>query len=92
MRYVLKLYVAGNSSRSQLALQNLRRVCDEELPGQCDLSIIDVLENPQAAEEERILATPTLVKESPPPPRRILGDFSAVDKLLEGLALTRRPG
>ena len=68
-----------------MAIANLRRICEEELEGRYDLEIIDVLEQPQAAEDARILATPTLIKQLPPPLRRVIGDLSDKDKVLLGL-------
>ena len=68
-----------------MAIANLRRICDQELRGQYQLEIIDVLENPQAAEDEKILATPTLIKQLPPPLRRVIGDLSDKEKVLLGL-------
>ena len=67
------------------AITNLRRICEGELRGQYKLEIIDVLEHPQVAEEDRILATPTLIKQLPPPLRRVIGDLSDKDKVLLGL-------
>lgn len=64
---------------------NLRRICEQELAGRYELQIIDVLENPQLAEDEKILATPTLIKQLPPPLRRVIGDLSDTDKVLLGL-------
>jgi circadian clock protein KaiB len=64
---------------------NLRRICEQELAGQYALEIIDVLENPQLAEDEKILATPTLIKQLPPPLRRVIGDLSDTEKVLLGL-------
>ena len=84
---VLKLYVAGETFRSQRAVANLRRICEDELGGEYDLAVIDVLEQPQVAEDERILATPTLVKEVPLPARRLIGDLSDREKVLLGLDL-----
>jgi circadian clock protein KaiB len=83
-KLLLKLYVAGQSPRSQSAISNLERICAEEL-GEYDLVIIDVLERPQLAEREKIMATPTLVKELPTPVRRIIGDLSDAGKVLLGL-------
>jgi circadian clock protein KaiB len=83
--YVLRLYVTGHTPRAQLAIENLRRICDEDLHGQYELQIIDVLANPQLAEDEKILATPTLIKQLPPPLRRVIGDLSDRDKVLLGL-------
>src|SRR5689334_16284420 len=86
-KYVLKLYVTGSTPRTQVAVANLRRICEAELGAEYDLEIIDVLENPQVAEDQRILATPTLVKQLPPPLRRVIGDLSDRDKVLFGLEL-----
>ena len=84
---MLRLYVTGQTPRSERAITTLRTICDEELGGEFDLMVIDVLENPQLAEDEKILATPTVVKELPPPIRRIIGDLSDVDRVLIGLDL-----
>jgi len=84
-QYVLKLYVTGSNPRAELAVLNLRRICEQELAGKYELQIIDVLENPQLAEDEKILATPTLIKQLPPPLRRVIGDLSDTDKVLLGL-------
>ena len=86
-KFHLKLFVAGGDSRAQTAIANLRRICDEELPDQYELEIIDVLEQPDQAEEAKILATPTLIKQLPPPLRRVIGDLSNKDKLLLGLEI-----
>jgi circadian clock protein KaiB len=86
-RYLLKLYVTGQTQRSLQAIANLRGLCDKELTGRYEMVVIDVLERPQLAEGERILATPTLVKEAPLPVRRIIGDLSDSDKVLYGLDL-----
>ncbi len=86
-KYLLKLYVTGQTSRSQRAIANLRQICDQELDGQYEMVVIDVLERPQLAEDEKILATPTVVKELPTPIRRIIGDLSDSDKVLLGLDL-----
>ena len=79
--------MTGATPRTQLAVANLRRICEAELANECDLEIIDVLEQPQVAEDQRILATPTLVKHLPPPLRRVIGDLSDRDKVLFGLEL-----
>jgi circadian clock protein KaiB len=83
--YLLKLYVTGSSPRAELAIANLRRICEQELRGQYQLEIIDVLEQPQLAEDDKILATPTLIKQLPPPLRRVIGDLSDKEKVLLGL-------
>ena len=96
--YLLKLYVTGTSPRTRQAIDNLNRICEQELQGRYQLEIIDVLENPQAAEDDRILATPTLIKQLPLPLRRVIGDLSDKEKVLLGLevrpldAPTRNPG
>jgi circadian clock protein KaiB len=84
-KYILTLYVTGTSPRTKIAIDNLNRICTQELDGRYELEIVDVLEHPQRAEEERILATPTLIKQLPPPLRRVIGDLSDKDKVLLGL-------
>ena len=83
--YVLRLFVTGTSPRAELAVANLRRICEQELQGRYELQVIDVLEQPQLAEDEKILATPTLIKQLPPPLRRVIGDLSDKEKVLLGL-------
>src|SRR4051794_16065523 len=90
-KYLLKLYVTGQTPRSQRAVANLRRICEEELEGEYELIVIDVLERPQLAEDEKILATPTVVKELPTPIRRIIGDLSDTERVLLGLDLRTVP-
>ena len=89
-KYLLKLYVTGHTPRSEQAIANLKRICEAELHGQYELLIVDVQEHPQLAEEERILATPTLIKALPPPIRRVIGDLSDTEKVLVGLDLQPR--
>ena len=83
--YVLKLYVTGTSPRTRQAIENLQRICEQELSGRYRLDIVDVLEQPQAAEDDRVLATPTLIKQLPLPLRRVIGDLSDREKVLFGL-------
>jgi len=83
--YILRLYVAGSTSRSLKAISNLKRLCDEYLPGAYDLQIIDIYKNPDAARDEQIIAAPTLIKRLPAPLRRFVGDLSNTQKLLIGL-------
>jgi circadian clock protein KaiB len=83
--YVLRLYVTGQTPRTEKAIANLHRICRDDLHGRYELQIIDVLEHPQLAEDEKILATPTLIKRLPPPLRRVIGDLSDKDKVLLGL-------
>ena len=84
-KILLRLYVTGNSIRSQQAIANLYRICREELKDQYNVEIIDVLEQPQRAEDEKIMVTPTLIKQLPPPLQRIIGDMSNTEKVLLGL-------
>ena len=84
-KYLLRLFVTSASSRTATAIANLRRICEQELAGQYDLEIIDVLEHPDLAENEKILATPTLIKSLPLPLRRVIGDLSNTEKVLLGL-------
>jgi circadian clock protein KaiB len=85
--YVLKLYVAGNTPNSVRALKTLKNILEQEFKGVYALKVIDVLKNPQLAEEDKILATPTLSKVLPPPVRKIIGDLSDREKVLIGLDL-----
>lgn len=88
--YILTLYVTGKTPRSEWAIVSLRRLCEEALPGKYELIIVDVLEQPQLAEDEKIFATPTLVKELPSPMRRIIGDLSNTEEVLIGLEILSR--
>ena len=89
-KFQLKLFITGQTSRSSRAITNLRRICEDELGTEFELTIVDVLEKPQLAEDNRILATPTLIKEFPPPKRRIIGDLSDTKLVLQGLELFHR--
>ncbi len=86
-KYLLKLYIAGHTSHSVKALYNLRQMCEKELAGRYELEIIDVLENPQRAEDAKVMVTPMVIRELPPPVRRVIGDLSECDKVLIGLDL-----
>jgi len=81
----LTLYITGHTSRSLNAIENLKNLCKGEMKDKIDIKIVDVLEHPQLAEDEKILATPTLVKSLPSPVRRIIGDLSQTEKVLLGL-------
>jgi len=85
--YILKLYVAGNTPSSIRALKTLNNILEKEFQGVYALKVIDVLKNPQLAEEDKILATPTLAKILPPPVRKIIGDLSDHERVLIGLDL-----
>ena len=86
-RYLLRLYVVGMTPRSQRAISNLREICETELAGRYELEVIDIYQQPKLAEGEQIIAAPTLVKELPPPMRRVVGDMSDRDRVLLGLDL-----
>ena len=89
-KYLLKLFITGQTIRSGRAIANLRQIIEKELGTEYELIIIDVLEQPQVAENEKILATPTLIKEFPPPVRRIIGDLSDTKRVLVGLELLHK--
>lgn len=86
-KYRLKLYVTDHTLRSRQALAQLQRLCEDQFPHRYELEVVDVLEYPAEARAQRILATPTVVRELPHPIRRIIGDLADVDKVLAGLAL-----
>ena len=88
---MLRLFVTGASMRTKTAIANLNRICEQELAGHYRLEIIDVLEHPEVAEDEKILATPTLIKSLPLPLRRVIGDLSNTEKVLLGLEVHLRP-
>lgn len=87
VEYLLRLYVAGHTPKSQQALANLRKICDEHLAGRYRLEVIDLLENPALARGDQILALPALVRQLPPPVKKIIGDFSSAERVLVGLDL-----
>jgi len=87
VKYVLKLYVTGETPRSQVALKNLKKILDEDYKGVYSVKVIDVIKHPQLAEDDKILATPTLIRILPPPVARIIGDLSDREKVLLGLDL-----
>ena len=81
----LRLYIAGQTPKSILALKNIRKYCEEHLSGKYSIEIIDLLKNPQLAEGDQIFAIPTLVRKFPEPLRKIIGDLSNEEKVLVGL-------
>jgi circadian clock protein KaiB len=83
----MRLYVAGQSARSTAAIANLRRICDDHIPGRYEILIIDLLRNPEMAKDDQIVAIPTLVKKMPVPVRRIIGDLSATERVVVSLEL-----
>ena len=86
-KFVLKLYVTGQTPNSIRAIENLKKILEKDIKEKYELKIIDVQKNPQLAEDEKILATPTLSRVLPLPIRRIIGDLSQKDKVLLGLDL-----
>ncbi len=83
----LRLYVAGQTPKSLAAFANLKAICEEHLQGRYTIEVIDLLENPQLARGDQILAIPTLVRKLPPPLRKIIGDLSNTERVLVGLDL-----
>jgi len=86
----LRLYVAGQTPKSLVALSNLKRICDQHLEGRYRLRVIDLVKTPQLAHDDQILAIPTLVRTLPTPLRKIIGDLSDTQRVLVGLDV--RPG
>jgi circadian clock protein KaiB len=84
-RWNLRLYVAGMTPAARRALDNVKKICEEHLADRYTIEVIDLLENPQLAEGEQIIAVPTLVRHLPVPVRKIIGDLSATEKVLVGL-------
>jgi len=89
-RFLLRLYVAGQTGKSIAAFANLKRICEEQLKGRYEIEVIDLLENPSLAMEDQIVAIPTLVRKLPPPIRKIIGDLSDTERVLVGLDMLPR--
>lgn len=89
-RYILRLYVAGMTSRSARAVENVRAFCEKHLEGRYELQVIDVYQQPALAKSEQLIAAPTLIKKLPLPLRRLIGDMSNEDRVLVGLDLFPR--
>jgi len=86
--YILRLFVAGHTQRSLRAVRNITRLCEEHLSGHFDLEIVDVYQQPEKAVEHQLIAAPTLIKVSPLPARRMVGDLSDTGRVLAGLGLS----
>lgn len=86
-RYVLRLYITGSTPRSARAIENMRRICEDYLQNRYDFEVVDLYQRPEAASEFQLVAAPTLVKLLPAPLRRIIGDLSNRDRVLQGLDL-----
>lgn len=91
-KYILRLFVTGTTVRSQHAIANMRRICDEFLADRYDLEVIDIYQEPEKTRDLQIVATPTLVKVLPEPLRKIIGDLSDKEKVLAGLNLAPLSG
>ncbi|MEA2739362.1 MAG: circadian clock protein KaiB [Acetobacteraceae bacterium] len=90
--YHLRLYVAGQTAKSMVAMANLKQVCETHLAGRYDIEVIDLVRNPTLGAGDQILAIPTLVRRLPEPLKRIIGDLSNTEKLLVGLDVRRKGG
>jgi circadian clock protein KaiB len=89
-KWELRLYTAGQTPKSLAAFRNLQKVCEEYLPGQYEIEVIDLLANPRLAKDHQIVAIPTLVRKLPDPIRKIIGDLSDVERTLVGLDLRQK--
>ena len=86
-RWDLRLYTAGQSPKSLAALNNLKRICDQHLPGRYSIEVIDLMKNPRLAKDDQIVAIPTVVRKLPEPLRKVIGDLSDEERALVGLQL-----
>lgn len=89
-KYLLRLYVTGNTAQCTRAIANVRKICDEFLEGRYDLEVIDLYQQPKLAKGEQIIAVPTLIKKLPLPLRRVIGDMSNTERVLFGLDLRKK--
>jgi circadian clock protein KaiB len=86
-RWQLRLYIAGKTAKSVAAFANLKKLCEEYMPGRYEIEVIDLMQNPQLARGDQIVAIPTLVRKLPAPIRKIIGDLSNTERTLVGLQL-----
>lgn len=86
-KYVFRLYVAGNTTRSSQAITNVRKICEQYLPGKYELDVVDVYQQPEVTKSAEVIALPTLIKELPFPPKRFVGDMSNTERIVVGLKL-----
>ncbi|MFC3694681.1 circadian clock KaiB family protein [Chenggangzhangella methanolivorans] len=91
-RYVLRLFVTGSTPRSVRAIENLRAICEAELPGRYELEVVDVYLHPEAAKENQVIAAPTLLKLLPTPVRRVIGDLTDHDRVRYSLDIVKNDG
>jgi circadian clock protein KaiB len=90
--YELRLYVSGASRQSLQAIDNLKRLCEENFPGRYRLEVIDIYQDPESAKKVQLVAAPTLIKDQPPPARRLIGNLSDTEGTLKRLGVTDRGG
>ena len=88
-KWLLRLYTAGQTPKSLAALENLKKLCEEHLVGRYSIEVVDLLKNPRLAKDDQIVAIPTLVRQLPPPLRKIIGDLSDTERALVGLQLKK---
>jgi circadian clock protein KaiB len=89
-KYVLRLYISGITPRSTRAIENIRKICEENLKGRYALEIVDIYQQPEAARKEQIIAAPTLIKKLPLPLRKFIGDLSDTERILVGLEIKEK--
>jgi circadian clock protein KaiB len=89
-KWILRLYIAGQTPKCNTAFNNLKKICEEQLKGKYKIEVIDLLENPKLSREHQILAVPTLVRKLPVPVRKIIGDLSNTERVLIGLDIQPR--
>ena len=89
-KWILRLFIAGQTPKAITAFKNLKAICEVELKGKFEIEVIDLLKNPEFGHEENILALPTLVRKLPVPVRKIIGDLSDKERVLIGLDLKQR--
>jgi circadian clock protein KaiB len=90
--YELRLYVSGASRQSLQAIDNLKRLCEENFPGRYRLEVIDIYQDPESAKKVQLVAAPTLIKDRPPPARRLIGNLSNTEATLKRLGASDRGG
>ena len=90
-RWNLRLYVAGETPKCVQAFEHLKRICEEHLQGRYTIEVIDLLKNPTLASGDQIIAIPTLVRQLPPPVKKIIGDLTNTERVIVGLNLVRLP-
>jgi circadian clock protein KaiB len=86
-QYVLRLYVSGATPQSTLAIMNVKKICDSHLRGRYALEVIDIYQEPDLAKRDQVIAVPTLIKRLPHPVRKLIGDMSNTERLLDGLGV-----